>query len=161
MSRSARASERGYNGRRSPGPNVGGPRNITSPSRVVHLHAHGSLGGLSGDSERIRSFGRVFPLYFLRQGSLLTVPQHGRCARRIALLLFRLVIVKYKRLERSADSSPAHLGFVRNEYLVASRWQQKYLFLLDIARGDAFYFNDAFNVPEGWARGALDWGSLT
>lgn len=65
-----------------------------------------SLGRLG----RIRSFGRirVLPLYFLRarERAFLRSPQHGRCARRLALLLFRPAIVKYKRLVRSADSSP-------------------------------------------------------
>lgn len=113
-----RASERGYNGRRvlgAPPANVGGPRNITSPSRVAHLHARGPRRGpLSlGRLGRIRSFGRirVFPRsIFSGEGAFLRLPQHGRCARRLALLLFRPAIVKYKRLVRSADSSPPPPG---------------------------------------------------
>jgi len=94
-----------------------------SESRRAFTCARLSRRTLGRLERRIRSFGRirVFPLYFLRRESLLTVPQHGRCARRLALLLFRLAIVKYKRLVRSADSPPVHLGFVRNEYLVDGR----------------------------------------
>lgn len=117
--RSRASGRRGYNGRRSPGPDVGGPRNITSPSRVAHLHAHGSSETRA--NKKFRPYPVCSRCIFSGEGSLLTVPQHGRCARRLALLLFRPAIVKYKRLERSADSPPAHPGFVRNEYLVVSR----------------------------------------
>ena len=96
--------------------------------------------------EQIRSFVRIrgFPLYFLRRRSLLTVPQHGRCARgRIALLLFWPTIVKYKRLEPFADSSSVHLGFVLETNISLSLVDGRNICMLNIAGCvDTFYFND-------------------
>lgn len=109
----ARARERGYNGRRSPGPDVGGPRNITSPSRVAHLHAHGP--GALGRLERIRSFGRIRVFsrcIFSAEGVFLRCHNTAGARGGSRFSFFDLAIVKYKRLERSTDSPPAHPGFV-------------------------------------------------
>lgn len=90
----ARARERGYNGRWSPDPDAGGPRNITSPSRVARTRIYMHTIRFPG-VERVRSFGRIrgFPVYFLREEAFYRV---GRCARRL-VPPFGLVIVKYKQ----------------------------------------------------------------
>lgn len=116
-------------------------------------------------NKKFRPYPCVPASIFSGEGAFLRLPQHGRCARRLALLLFRPAIVKYKRLVRSADSSPPPPGplplilvlFETNISL--SPVDGRDICTHDIAGcvWKLFILNGAFGVPaEGWARRTLD-----